>query len=165
MHISHFWRALIVVCFVLHNVDCKNKPITKRDVRIVTNNPACTKMAAEYVEHYPEITSVELFIVTSVCEGIVHPMDSGLGGGFQMVIHHHVGPTASRTRYINAREKSGKNHVFATAAGSSPKHIGVPSMLAGYQYIYNNAKQLCGRKAAVPWKMLFKKNIELAQKG
>ncbi len=99
----------------------KNKTI------VVTNHEVCTKMAKKYIKAYPKITSPELFIITSTCEGIVNPMDSGLGGGFQMVLHTAKNPSE---HYINSREKSGA--VVPYQSGNTPQHIGVPSMLAGY---------------------------------
>lgn len=131
---------------------------------IVTNNPICTDIAVNYHRTYPKITAIELFIVASICEGIVHPMDSGLGGGFQMlaVKEPNEDSTHPFARYINAREMSGA--VVPTTLGRTPQHIGVPSMLAGYQYIYQNLHRW-NLTAALPWYMLFEENIKLARHG
>lgn len=130
---------------------------------IVSNNPICTDMANSYIDRYPNITTPELFIITSMCEGIVHPMDSGLGGGFQAVIHKQ-GTTDSW--YINSRERAGSNHEFASQPGKTAKHIGVPSMLKGYEHLYLNIRHYGYRHGPVlSWHDLFTKNIKLAKHG
>lgn len=130
---------------------------------IVTNNPICTDIASDYLKKYPNLTTPELFIIASTCEGIVHPMDSGLGGGFQAVIHKQ-GTTNSW--YINSRECAGNQHSFPSQPGKTAKHIGVPSMLKGYGHIYKNIKKYGYKHGPVlPWRELFTENIKLAQRG
>lgn len=130
---------------------------------VVTNNPICTEMAEKYLREWPNITTPELFIITSMCEGIVHPMDSGLGGGFQAVIHKDKSKTGI---YINSRERSGSSNVFPSQPGKTAKHIGVPSMLKGYAYLYLNVRNLgYSHDAILPWPELFRRNINLAMSG
>uniref|UniRef100_A0A0C9R2T6 Ggt1_1 protein n=1 Tax=Fopius arisanus TaxID=64838 RepID=A0A0C9R2T6_9HYME len=132
-------------------------------INIVTNNPICTDMSKKYINEYPHITTPELFIIASVCEGIVHPMDSGLGGGFQAVIHRD-GTTNSW--YINSRERAGMHHNFPSQPGKTSKHIGVPSMLRGYAYLYNNICNFGYKDGpALSWRQLFRENIKLAYRG
>lgn len=127
---------------------------------VVTNNEICTKMCKRYIERYENITAIELFIVASTCEGVVHPMDSGLGGGFQLIVHR-----GHTTFYVNARERAGSHVSFAQAPGHLGKHIGIPSMLAGYQFIYNHIGALTGHKHTCLWKELFTENAKLAIDG
>lgn len=143
----------ITLCYILSFSHCKENS-AKFD--IVTNNPICTIMAKNYVKLYPTIKSHELFIVTSVCEGIVHPMDSGLGGGFQMTLYNHA---TKKSYYINSREMSGKIVPDGYGQKHSMIYTGVPSMLAGYQYIYKTFN------STVPWDKLFTENIQLAKNG
>lgn len=68
--------------------------------------------------------------------------------------------------YVNSREKSGSHVSFAKLPGHLGKHIGIPSMLAGYQYLYNNLTVLTGIKTSrYSWKRLFSRNIKLAKNG
>lgn len=130
---------------------------------IVTNNPICTNIASEYISEHPNITTPELFIIASTCEGIVHPMDSGLGGGFQAVIHRQG---TTKSWYVNSRERAGNHHDFPTQPGKTAKHIGVPSMLRGYAYLYNHIHDFGYRDGPVlSWRKLFQKNIYLAKRG
>lgn len=130
---------------------------------IVTNNPICTNIASEYINEYPNITTPELFIIASVCEGIVHPMDSGLGGGFQAVIHRHG---TKHSWYVNSRERAGMHHEFPTQPGKTAKHIGVPSMLRGYSYLYRHTRDFGYKHGpTLSWRELFRKNVDLAKHG
>lgn len=134
-----------------------------RHTNIVTNNPICTDIASEYIHDYPNITAPELFIIASTCEGIVHPMDSGLGGGFQAVIHRHG---STKSWYVNSRERAGMHHDFPSQPGKTAKHIGVPSMLRGYAYLYEHIQDFGYKKGPVlTWRELFRKNINLAKRG
>lgn len=132
-------------------------------INIVTNNPICTDIAGKYIQKYPNITTPELFIIASVCEGIVHPMDSGLGGGFQAVIHKQQ---TVKSWYVNSRERAGKHHDFPTQPGKTAKHIGVPSMLKGYAHLYLNLRDYGYTQGPVlSWHDLFRENIKLANNG
>lgn len=134
-----------------------------QQTNIVTNNPICTNIAGEYINDHPNITTPELFIIASVCEGIVHPMDSGLGGGFQAVIHRHG---TTKSWYVNSRERAGARHIFPSQPGKTAKHIGVPSMLRGYAYLYEHIRDFGYKKGPVlSWRELFRKNIDLAKRG
>lgn len=133
------------------------------DTNVVTNNPICTDIADKYIKRHPNITSPELFIITSMCEGIVHPMDSGLGGGFQAVIHKEG---TKKSWYVNSRERAGSNHRFPSKPGKTAKHIGVPSMLKGYEHLYTHIRDYGYKHGPVlAWRDLFKENIKLAKRG
>lgn len=125
---------------------------------IVTNHPKCTQMAKHYIKQHTKITPTELSIIISVCESIVNPQDSGLGGGFQAVIYNG---RCSKSMYVNSRER-------APAAYSHEEQkefglIGVPSMLKGYEFLYN--LRVCGSGPVLAWRALFTSNIELARTG
>lgn len=153
---------LFIVLFCAYAEISASKSYSQH-TNIVTNNPICTNMASEYINDYPNITTPELFIIASVCEGIVHPMDSGLGGGFQAVIHRHG---TTKAWYVNSRERAGMHHDFPTLPGKTAKHIGVPSMLRGYAYIYEHIRDFGYKKGPVlTWRDLFRKNINLAKCG
>lgn len=136
-----------------------HQPIT-----VVTNNVKCTNLARSIVRRYPNISSIELWIIISLCEGIVHPMDSGLGGGFQMTLYSSCDGSAY---YVNSREKSGKyTKYFPKDAGQTSRHIGVPSMLRGYQYLYNNIRDLGYPEGpTLPWSKLFEDAIRISRDG
>lgn len=108
-------------------------------------------------------TAPEVFIAVSLCEGVVHPMDSGLGGGFQAVVYNE---SCKTSYYLNAREKSPKhwpqcgNNIDRTQLQD---FIGVPSVLKGYEFLYTNRQ--CGYRPQLKWADLFTPSMKLAYTG
>lgn len=129
--------------------------------QIVTNHPLCTDIAVQLLKKGASV--FELFIAASVCEGVVHPQDSGLGGGFQAVYFNGSCKEAP-TVYFNSREKSPKRWTNIKKVRREAHHqIGVPSMLKGYERLYTYDR--CGYKPTLEWKSLFEKSAELASSG
>lgn len=124
---------------------------------VVTNHPKCTQMAKDYITKH-DVTPPELAIIISVCESIVNPQDAGLGGGFQAVIYNGQ---CRKSLYLNSREVAPA--AYDPAVERQYGKIGVPSMLKGYEYLYNMT--LCGVTPALAWKELFTQNIQLAKTG
>lgn len=125
---------------------------------IVSNHPVCTEMGIKYIKEY-DVTVSELAIIVSVCEGIVNPQYSGLGGGFMAVVYD--GSCKDKPISLNSREKA----PAAYDSDSRRKYgeIGVPSMLKGYETLYE--MKLCGKKPKLEWIDLFTENIKLAKHG
>lgn len=126
---------------------------------IVANNVECTNIGKNLILR--GATAPEVFIAVAVCEGVVHPMDSGLGGGFQAVVYNE---TCRSSYYLNSREKAptrwpscGNNQAELT------KFIGVPSALKGYEYLYTSNR--CSYKPRLHWPELFKPAMNLAYGG
>lgn len=132
---------------------------------VVINNPSCAPIVNRYIDLNNSVTAIELFIVASTCEGIVHPMDSGLGGGFQMVFHRNG--VARNAVYVNAREMSYADARFLPQqTGRTARHIGVPGMLRGYRHIYNSVHRYYGKgEPSFSWARLFHENSILAHNG
>lgn len=133
---------------------------------VVINNPSCAPIVTRYINENRNVTAIELFIVASTCEGIVHPMDSGLGGGFQMVFHRSG--VTDKAVYVDAREMSYSNWAkLPTVTGRTARHIGIPGMLRGYKHIYRGiSRYYNGRvNASFTWKRLFEENSALAHEG
>ncbi|XP_044740555.1 glutathione hydrolase 1 proenzyme-like [Chrysoperla carnea] len=115
----------------------KGTKAKKRNV-IVTNNPLCTSIAKQLVSKGGNAR--EVFIAVSLCEGMVHPMDSGLGGGFQAV-YYSKSKGKKTALYINSREQSPSNASFADYELIGGNSVGIPSMLKGYETLYNLDKE------------------------
>lgn len=127
--------------------------------QIVTNHEECTRVAKKLLEQGASV--FEIFIAASVCEGVVHPQDSGLGGGFQAVYYN--GSCRMEPIYINSREKSPGYWPNVVNIRKSRHQIGVPSMLRGYEFLYNYDK--CGYRPKLEWSALFVDSINLARNG
>uniref|UniRef100_A0A336MZ62 CSON006769 protein n=1 Tax=Culicoides sonorensis TaxID=179676 RepID=A0A336MZ62_CULSO len=125
---------------------------------IASNHPKCTEMGEKYINTF-NVTVPELAIIVSVCEGIVNPQYSGLGGGFIAVIFN--GYCSGKGITLNSRESAPQS--YEKDSGKKYGEIGVPSMLKGYQSLYE--MELCGMKPVLAWKDLFTDNIELAENG
>ncbi|XP_044729390.1 scoloptoxin SSD14-like [Chrysoperla carnea] len=126
---------------------------------VVTNNPYCTAIAKELIKKGGNVR--EVFIAASLCEGFVHPMDSGLGGGFQAV-YYNFENNRPNTVFIDSREKSPGSSKFT----KSPTKIGgnsiaIPTVLSGYEQIYNIERH----KNRLKWSDIIKPVFDLCQQG
>lgn len=93
---------------------------------IVTNNAQCTTVGRDLLTSGASIE--QTYVAVSLCEGLVHPMDSGIGGGFQALIHHD----RRRDYYLMSREYSPYNESFRHTPFVLGNSVGVPAVLAGY---------------------------------
>lgn len=145
-----------------HNISQNYVHDERPFVHYVVNSETCDELASRMIDESPDITAIELFIVLSVCEGLVNPMDSGFGGGTQIVLYSHV---TKRGYYINARERASKHGPLPKSPGRSALHIGVPSILRGYEYLYKNQMRYGYRGPRTKWSRLFYANARLARDG
>lgn len=121
---------------------------------IVSNNWQCTNIGQELLGEGATVEQV--YIAVSLCEGLVHPMDSGLGGGFQALVHDN------RTdRYLMSREYSPWDKSFARRPLIFGNSIAVPAVLAGYAKLLGvdrcASRNCCRRKPC-----RFRKDCSLA---
>ncbi|XP_044740559.1 glutathione hydrolase 1 proenzyme-like [Chrysoperla carnea] len=151
--------TILTIAFVLllGEANAKGKIPKKRNV-VVTNNPDCTNIANELIDKGGNAR--EVFIAVSLCEGLVHPMDSGVGGGFQAVYYSKNNGTKTAL-YINSREQSPSNASFADYELIEGNSIGIPSVLKGYETLYNIDKD----KNKLKWSEIIAPVIELCDKG
>lgn len=126
---------------------------------IVTNNEICTDIGKRLMHEGG--TAPEVFIGIALCEGVVHPQDSGIGGGMQAVVYNS---SCGHSYYLNARERSPKNWSWEPMQRlSASNSIGVPSALKGYERMYLNKK--CGYTPKLTWSRLFVESIDLLKNG
>lgn len=92
---------------------------------IVSNNWQCANIGQQLL--FERATVEQIYVAISLCEGLVHPMDSGIGGGFQALIYDN-----RSTRYLMSREYSPWQRDFMRRPFLFGNSIGVPSVLAGY---------------------------------
>lgn len=99
---------------------------------IVANNVECTRVGRELLER--GATVEQTYVAVSLCEGLVHPMDSGIGGGFQALIHNArvQQKTGSRHVYLMSREYSPFDKSYRLQPFIFGNSVGVPAVLAGY---------------------------------
>ena len=116
----------IVLCVVVLLGSC-----TPSDI-IVTNNEECTRIGRALFER--SATVEQTYVAVSLCEGLVHPMDSGIGGGFQALLHNARPQQKSGSRhvYLMSREYSPMDKSFRLEPFIFGNSVGVPAVLAGY---------------------------------
>ncbi|XP_044740561.1 glutathione hydrolase 1 proenzyme-like [Chrysoperla carnea] len=151
--------TIFTIVFVLLSETNAAGKAKKRNL-VVTNNPDCTNIANQLISKGGNAR--EVFIAVSLCEGLVHPMDSGVGGGFQAV-YYSKGSKGKRSKayYINAREKSPSNATFADYELTEGNSVGIPSVLKGYETLYNIDKD----KNKLKWSDIIAPVIDLCEKG
>jgi gamma-glutamyltranspeptidase / glutathione hydrolase / leukotriene-C4 hydrolase len=116
---------------------------------IVTNHPICTEMASKIIK-YGNIIDTAINIM--LCEGIVAPQDSGIGGGFYGIFNLN-----NTVFLLNSRERTPKKIKFRHEINKKYCNIGVPSALKGYAYLHKNYGKL-------PWKRIVKPVIKICNK-
>ncbi|XP_044737497.1 glutathione hydrolase 3-like [Chrysoperla carnea] len=151
-------RVLLVVYTVAVLLITISETIAKKQNIVVTNNKYCTNIANKLIAKGGNAR--EVFIGVSLCEGLVHPMDSGVGGGFQAV-YYTKSKGKKRALYINSREQSPSNASFSDYELVEGNSIGIPSVLKGYETMYNLDKDKNGLK----WSQIIEPVINLCEKG
>lgn len=107
-----------------------------RHTAVVTNHPECAAVARSLINS--PITHI--FVAVALCEGIVNPQDSGIGGGFQAIIRKADG----KSYHVDAREHSPSDDAFLSAPLLFGNSVGVPSACHGYATILGLTK--CARR-------------------
>lgn len=119
---------------------------------IVTNNKNCTLMTKDVLINGGSI--IDASIRAILCEGIVNPQDTGIGGGFTGVFK-----IGRKSFMINAREITPVR--LKTVELIDVKDfgsIGVPGMLKGFELLYK-------KYGKMPWEEIFKPVIKLCENG
>lgn len=119
---------------------------------VVTNNKNCTLMTKDVILQGGNIIDASIRAV--LCEGIVNPQDTGIGGGFMGVFK-----IGKKSFMINAREISpfrlkSVDIIDLRRYGS----IGVPGMIKGFALLHQ-------KYGKMSWYEIFKPVISLCQKG
>jgi len=79
-----------------------NTNVAASDI-VVSNNDQCTTIGKNLIKKHA--SAEQIYVAVSLCEGIVHPMDSGLGGGFQAILYDDVNHRKV-AKYLMSREYS-----------------------------------------------------------
>lgn len=122
-----FCRALGIFITIISSA-LQNANVDASNI-LVTNNAQCTRIGKRLML---ENASVEqIYVAVSLCEGIVHPMDSGLGGGFQAVLYDYIAGKKI-SKYLMSREYSPYSRKFTKRPLLFGNSVGIPGVLAGY---------------------------------
>ncbi|CAK8675843.1 unnamed protein product [Clavelina lepadiformis] len=105
--------------------------------------------------------AVDAAIATLLCQGVLEPQFSGIGGGFFMTIYNK---TRNSSTVVDAREiapKLSTPTMFQSINGSiiGPTSIAVPGELKGFRYAYEKYG------GDVEWSKLFLKAINKSENG
>nr|BAQ21911.1 gamma-glutamyl transpeptidase [Allium sativum] len=105
--------------------------------------------------------AVDAVVATAICEGVRHPMSSGIGGGAFMVVRSAkdgkaLAFDARETAPLAASKDMYQNNPLAKSLG--PLSMGIPGEIAGL----HAAWLLYGK---LPWKSLFEPSITLLKNG
>lgn len=138
-------------------------------IQVTSNNVYCTKIASNLLQR--GATVVQAYIATSLCEGLVHPMDSGPGGGTQLLYSRGNG----NVTFMTCREKSPFDQNFLKHSRTSGNSIGVPGVLACYAKLlrvqechYNETcimKSDTSKRNSLNYRDIFQPVIDLARSG
>nr|BAQ21912.1 gamma-glutamyl transpeptidase [Allium sativum] len=105
--------------------------------------------------------AVDALVATAICEGIRHPMSSGIGGGAFIVVRSAKDGKAfafdarETAPIASSRDMYQNNHSDKCLG---PLSIGIPGEVAGLHAIWKMYGKL-------PWKSLFQPSIDLLRNG
>ena len=122
---------------------------------------ACAEVGAEILEEGG--TAVDSAVATLLCNGAVHPLYSGLGGGFVMTIYSR---DSSQSEVLLARERAplaASEDMFRASPGlatKGPLAVAVPGEVAGYWA----ARRKYGNKE-ISWQRILQPTIDLCRTG
>jgi len=111
---------------------------------VAAGNQLCSDIGKDVLQDGGN--SIDASIATLICEGVVEPHVSGLGGGFILV---YFNSTDNSSISIDAQEVSNKD----------VSKIFIPGQLKGLSYIYENYG------GHVSWERLFEPSIKLCEDG
>lgn len=97
---------------------------------IVTNHPTCTDIGARLMKR-GSITDVAIGVM--LCEGVLRPQDSGIGGGFYGIFKIN-----QSVFLVNAREQTPEKIKFRSQINKRFCNIGIPGAIKGYKFLHDN---------------------------
>lgn len=115
-------------------------PIITCNKIIVTNHPICTKIASKLKGNI-----IDIAINIMLCEGVVAPQDSGIGGGFYGIFNIN-----NKVFLLNSRERTPKNIKYRHQIKKKYCNIGIPSAIKGYSVLHKKFGQLSWKKIINP---------------
>lgn len=123
-------------------------------IGIVTQEPVCSEIGADMVRQGGN--SVDAFIASELCLGVLNPFAAGFGaGGFLVLRDHKHGNDLA----LNCFFKSSKEFKASqTAPVSGPDSVAVPGELKCMQFLYH-------KHAKLYWKTLAAPSVKLARDG
>lgn len=123
-----------------------------QSISIVTNSKICTLLTKDIFKEGGSI--IDASIVAMLCEGIVYPQDTGIGGGFTGMFK-----IKNNIFMINSRETVPLEITSVSQINRNQyTNIGVPSAISGYSFLHN-------RYGKLKWSLLFKPIINLCNMG
>lgn len=125
-------------------------PIISCNKIIVTNHPICTKIASKLNGNI-----IDTAINIMLCEGVVAPQDSGIGGGFYGIFNIN-----NKIFLLNSRETTPKNIKFRYQIQDKFCNIGIPSAIKGYAVLHKKFGQLSWKKIIYPIIQICYKNYK-----
>ncbi|XP_076023336.1 glutathione hydrolase 7 [Genypterus blacodes] len=124
---------------------------------VVSDVAQCTSLGFAVLRK--QGSSVDAAIAAALCQGIIHPHTSGIGGGGVMLVHDI---RKNATRVIDFRETAPSAIREEMLQANLPQNpgllVGVPGMLRGLQ----EAHQLYGR---MPWKDVVTMAADVGRNG
>lgn len=116
---------------------------------IVTNHPKCTDIGANIIK---KGSIIDTAIGVMLCEGVVAPQDSGIGGGF-----YGIFKLKRSVFLVNARELTPQKIKYRKQINKRFCNIGIPSAIKGYKFLHDNYGKMS-------WQDILKPIIEICYK-
>lgn len=119
---------------------------------VVTNHRVCTKLAKNILQNNGSLIDASINIM--LCEGVVAPQDSGLGGGFYGIFKLNNTPVF----LLNSRERTPMAINHRSQIADKYCNIGIPGAIKGYVGLHR-------RFGNLPWKRVILPVIKVCKRG
>lgn len=130
---------ILIILYYINNIYCSSNII-------VSNHPKCTDLGKSLIK---KGSIIDTAIGVMLCEGVVSPQDSGIGGGF-----YGIFKIKKSVFLVNARERTPQKIKYRKEINKKFCNIGIPSAIKGYKVLHDNFGKLS-------WKEILKPVIKL----
>ncbi|XP_013413107.1 glutathione hydrolase 1 proenzyme-like [Lingula anatina] len=122
---------------------------------VTSDNPVCSQIGVNIMQRGG--TAVDAAIAAMFCLGVVHPHNSGLGGGGVMLVHSHMTMKSDVFNFLSSAPSAATGDMLNNNS-TKGKFVAVPGELKGLRQAYDTYGSL-------PWADLVKPAADLARNG
>lgn len=119
---------------------------------VVTNHIVCTRLAKNILQNNGSLIDASINIM--LCEGVVAPQDSGIGGGFYGIFKLNNTPVF----LVNSREKTPIAIKHRSQIENKFCNIGIPGAIKGYMTLHK-------KFGVLPWKKIILPVLKVCRRG
>lgn len=119
---------------------------------VVTNHIVCTKLAKNILQNNGSLIDASINIM--LCEGVMAPQDSGIGGGFYGIFKLNNIPVF----LLNSRERTPIAIKHRSQIENKFCNIGIPGAIKGYMALHK-------KFGLLPWKKIILPVLKVCNRG